>query len=103
MVRREERDGADPVTACEAAALPGGPDREREEHQEHRVQAGQLVRIDDFLVTVGLADGTLRTFRRDGNVPKVELHDPMKAHRDMLSALTDKDMHDLTAYLVTLK
>jgi cytochrome c oxidase cbb3-type subunit 3 len=64
---------------------------------------GQLVRIDDFLVTVGLADGTLRTFRRDGNVPKVEVHDPMKAHRDMLSTYTDKDMHDVTAYLVTLK
>jgi cytochrome c oxidase cbb3-type subunit 3 len=64
---------------------------------------GQLVRIDDFLVTVGLADGTLRTIRRDGNLPKVEIHDPMKAHRDMLSTYTDKDMHDLTAYLVTLK
>jgi cytochrome c oxidase cbb3-type subunit 3 len=64
---------------------------------------GQLVRIDDFLVTVGLADGTLRTFRRDGNVPKVEVRDPMKAHRDMLAAYSDKDMHDVTAYLVTLK
>jgi cytochrome c oxidase cbb3-type subunit 3 len=64
---------------------------------------GQLVRIDDFLVTVGLPDGALRTFRRDGNVPKVEVHDPMKAHRDMLATYSDKDMHDVTAYLVTLK
>ncbi len=64
---------------------------------------GQVVRIDDFLVTVGLADGTLRTIRRDGNVPKVEVHDPMKGHRDLLSTYTDKDMHDVTAYLVTLK
>jgi cytochrome c oxidase cbb3-type subunit 3 len=64
---------------------------------------GQLVRIDDFLVTVGLADGALRTIRRDGNVPKVEVHDPMKGHRDLLSTYTDKDMHDVTAYLVTLK
>jgi cytochrome c oxidase cbb3-type subunit 3 len=64
---------------------------------------GQLVRIDDFLVTVGMPDGTVRTIRRDGNVPKVEIHDPMKAHRDMLATYTDKDMHDVTAYLVTLK
>jgi cytochrome c oxidase cbb3-type subunit 3 len=64
---------------------------------------GRLVRIDDFLVTVGLADGTLRTFRRDGDVPKVEVHDPMQAHRDLLAVYTDKDMHDVTAYLVTLK
>jgi cytochrome c oxidase cbb3-type subunit 3 len=64
---------------------------------------GRLLRIDDFLVTVGLADGTLRTIRRDGAVPKVEIRDPMKAHRDMLSVYTDKAMHDVTAYLVTLK
>lgn len=64
---------------------------------------GRLVRIDDFLVTVALADGTSRTFRREGDVPKVEVHDPMQAHRDLLQVYTDKDMHDVTAYLVTLK
>ncbi len=64
---------------------------------------GRLVRIDDFLVTVGLADGMTRTFARKGDVPKVEVRDPMKAHKDLLSVYTDKDMHDVTAYLVTLK
>ena len=64
---------------------------------------GRLARIDDFLVTVGMADGTLQTFRRNGDVPKVEVRDPMKAHRDLLAVYTDKDMHDVTAYLVTLK
>lgn len=64
---------------------------------------GRMVRIDDFYVTLGLADGTLRTFRRNGDVPKVEIHDPMKAHRDLLTTYSDKDMHDVTAYLVTLK
>lgn len=64
---------------------------------------GRLVRIDDFLVTLALADGSTRTFRRVGETPKVEVRDPMKAHRDLLSVYTDKDMHDLTAYLVTLK
>jgi cytochrome c oxidase cbb3-type subunit 3 len=65
---------------------------------------GRLVRIDDFLVTARLADGTSRTFRREGDdAPKVVVHDPMKAHRDLLAVYTDKDMHDVTAYLVTLK
>jgi cytochrome c oxidase cbb3-type subunit 3 len=64
---------------------------------------GRLVRIDDFLVTVGLADGTIRSFTRKGNEPGVEVRDPMKAHRDMLTEYTDKTMHDVTAYLVTLK
>jgi cytochrome c oxidase cbb3-type subunit III len=64
---------------------------------------GQLVRIDDFLVTIQIADGTAHTFRRDGDVPKIVVHDPMKAHRNLLSEYTDKDIHDVTAYLVTLK
>jgi len=65
---------------------------------------GRLIRIDDFFVTLGLADGSARTIRRVGdNLPKVEIHDPMKGHRDLLSTYTDKDMHDVTAYLVTLK
>jgi cytochrome c oxidase cbb3-type subunit 3 len=64
---------------------------------------GRLVRIDDFLVTIALADSTVHTFRRDGDVPKVEVHDPTKAHRDLLSVYTDQQMHDVTAYLVTLK
>src|SRR5262249_14320598 len=64
---------------------------------------GRLVRIDDFLVTIAVADGSIRTFRRVGDVPKVEVRDPMQAHRDLLSVYTDKDMHDVTAYLVTLK
>jgi cytochrome c oxidase cbb3-type subunit III len=64
---------------------------------------GRLVRIDDFFVMVGLPDGTVRTFRREGETPKVDVRDPMKAHRDLLAVYTDKDMHDVTAYLVTLK
>ena len=64
---------------------------------------GALVRVDDFLVTLMQADGTQRTFRRDGDVPGVEIHDPMKAHKELLPKYTDKDIHDLTAYLVTVK
>jgi cytochrome c oxidase cbb3-type subunit 3 len=64
---------------------------------------GQLVRIDHFLVTLRLADGTIRSFSRDGDVPKVEVRDPLKGHRDLLLQYTDKNIHDVTAYLVTLK
>jgi cytochrome c oxidase cbb3-type subunit 3 len=64
---------------------------------------GKLVRIDEFMVSLELPDGTVRSFRREGDVPRVTVHDPMQAHRDLLAAYTDKDMHDVTAYLVTLK
>ncbi len=35
--------------------------------------------------------------------PKVEVNDPREAHRKLLPTYTDKDIHDVTAYLVTLK
>jgi len=65
---------------------------------------GTLVRKDDFIVTLTLPDGTRRTVSLDGgDVPKVEVHDPLEAHRQLALALDDKDMHDVTAYLATLK
>jgi cytochrome c oxidase cbb3-type subunit 3 len=67
------------------------------------VMEGRLVRIDDFLVTLANADGTVSTIRRDGGQPKVEITDPIQAHRDLLAVYTDKNMHDVTAYLVTVK
>lgn len=68
-----------------------------------QVVEGRLVRIDDFLVTLANGDGSLTTIRRDGGQPKVEVNDPMRAHRDLLAVYTDKNMHDVTAYLVTVK
>jgi cytochrome c oxidase cbb3-type subunit III len=94
--RRERAEAAQGTptarTVMVAITLPSGENVE-----------GQLVRMDDFLVTAKLADGTERTFRRDGDVPKVVVHDPMKTHTDLLSEYTDRDIHDVTAYLVTLK
>jgi len=64
---------------------------------------GTLVRKDDFLVTLIAADGTRRSIPRDGDNPKVELHDPHEAHKKLAPTLDDKDMHDVTAYLATVK
>ena len=64
---------------------------------------GNLGRIDDFIVTLTQPDGATRTIRRDGDTPKVEVHDPLKPHKDLLPVYTDKDIHDVTAYLVTIK
>ena len=64
---------------------------------------GQLNRIDDFIVILTLKDGSTQSFRRTGDVPNVEIRDPRAAHRNLLPEYTDKDIHDVTAYLVTLK
>ena len=61
------------------------------------------MRIDDFTVSFTEDDGTPRTVRRNGDTPRVEVHDPIQAHRDLLRVYTDKDIHNVTAYLVTLK
>jgi cytochrome c oxidase cbb3-type subunit 3 len=64
---------------------------------------GPLVQLDDFLVSLRMPDGSERTFRREGDVPKVEVKDPMQGHKTLLDTLKNKDMHDVTAYLETLK
>ena len=64
---------------------------------------GRLDRIDDFMVVLTQADGTPRSFRRSGSAPHVQITDPLEGHKKLLVKYTDEDIHDVTAYLVTLK
>jgi cytochrome c oxidase cbb3-type subunit 3 len=67
---------------------------------------GKLVRRDDFLVILTLPDGTRRSIARHDGVPKVEVKDPNEAHKKMVLELDDpenRNLHDVTAYLATLK
>lgn len=64
--------------------------------------SGVLVRIDTFHVSLRDASGEYQTVRRGPNV-KVEIRDPLAAHHELLDRYTDEDMHNLLAYLVTLK
>jgi cytochrome c oxidase cbb3-type subunit III len=65
--------------------------------------SGQLLKLDDFIVTLLLEDGSPRSVRRTGATPKVEVQDPIAKHRELLGVLTNANMHDVTAYLATLK
>ncbi len=65
--------------------------------------SGRLTYIDDFELKIAGDDGAIRSFARDGDVPRVEIVDPLQGHKELLSALTDADMCNVTAYLVTLK
>ena len=64
---------------------------------------GRLERIDDFGVSLTTTDGVRRSFSTSGDTPKVEIHDPVQPHKDLLRTYTDTDIHNVTAYLVTLK
>lgn len=65
--------------------------------------SGLLLFLSDYAVSLQDASGERHTVSRHGDVPKIEMKDPLQSHLDRQPLLTDKQMHDLTAYLATLK
>jgi mono/diheme cytochrome c family protein len=63
---------------------------------------GVLDRIDDFNVSLQDESGQYHSFERGPGV-KVEKHDPYATHVELLDEYTDKDIHDVVAYLETFK
>ena len=66
---------------------------------------GTLVRKDDWLVILTLPDGTRKSMPRTPTM-KIDVTDPQAAHKKMVIELddpTNKKMHDVTAYLWTVK
>jgi len=66
---------------------------------------GTLVRKDDFIVILTLPDGTRKSMVRSSGM-KVDVKDPKDPHKTMVLELDDpenKRMHDMTAYLATIK
>jgi cytochrome c oxidase cbb3-type subunit 3 len=64
--------------------------------------SGTLVQLDDFNVSVRDASGVVQTFKRTADL-KVVKNDPLAAHIALLGTITDKQVHDVVAYLETLK
>lgn len=63
---------------------------------------GTLKRLDDFTVSLYDSSGDYHEWTRGPGV-KVDVKDPLRGHRELLGKYTDADMHNLLAYLVTLK
>jgi cytochrome c oxidase cbb3-type subunit III len=61
---------------------------------------GKLVYADEFYVTL-LVKGARHTWAR--GLAKVEIHDPLAGHVALLTKYTDKEIHDLFAYLESLQ
>lgn len=62
---------------------------------------GRIVQDDEFTIGVVAQDGWYRSWPRAS--VKVEVHDPLQAHRELTTKYTNADLHNLFAYLVTLK
>jgi len=67
-----------------------------------RVQ-GELDHLSAFIVALRDSDGTYHSFARHDSIPKVVVTNRLQWHIDRLPQWRDADIHDLTAYLVTLK
>jgi cytochrome c oxidase cbb3-type subunit III len=64
--------------------------------------SGTLVQMDDFSVSLRDGTGQYRSFKRAAGVTVVK-HDPYAAHVALLDTYTDKNIHDVVAYLESLK
>lgn len=63
---------------------------------------GVLVQMDDFTVSLRDASGDYHSWRRTPDL-KVLKTDPYAAHIELLDRISDKNMHDVVAYLARLK
>ena len=63
--------------------------------------SGKLAHLDEFDASLYDAHG-YHSFRRTPGT-KVEVQNPLAAHEELLKHLTDREMHDVTTYLETLK
>lgn len=90
MMYPESRHGQKPVTVTATVTLASG----------ERI-SGKLDYLDEFAVGLIDSSGWYRSFAR--NDVKVEVHDPLAAHRELLGKITQADFHNLFAYLETLK
>jgi len=62
---------------------------------------GRIKTIDDFDVSIVDAAGGYHSWPR--HAVTVQPADPLKGHRDLLARYSDVDVHNVTAYLATLK
>ena len=64
--------------------------------------AGRVTQLSDFRIV--LVDSAGKTHEIDrGAVGDVQINDPLASHQEMIMTLTNDDMHNVTAYLETLR
>ncbi len=66
-----------------------------------KVFVGSQVYSDEFVISLRDKNNWIHTW--DRKLVKVEIKDPLAAHEKLLSTYTDENLHDLFAYLETLK
>lgn len=70
--------------------------------QGEQAVSGELVRIDDFDVSLRDASGQFRSWTRSAGL-QVDVEDPLARHHELLDVYTDRDIHNVVRYLESLK
>jgi cytochrome c oxidase cbb3-type subunit 3 len=70
--------------------------------RDGKTLAGTVKHQDDFYISLYDAEGNYHSIALEKGV-KVQVEDKLLFHRQMLDKYTNTQMHDLTAYLMTLK
>lgn len=63
--------------------------------------SGRVAYRDEFTITLIDSEGWSHSF--PAGAVKIEIDDPLRAHTDLLGRYTDEEIHDVFAYLQTLK
>jgi cytochrome c oxidase cbb3-type subunit 3 len=93
-----------PVDLQQHMVYPGGKTGTRTASvttADGKVYEGKIRDLDEFSIGFVCQDGWYRSFPLDQ--VKAEIKDPLEAHRELMSKYTDADVHNLFAYLETLK
>jgi cytochrome c oxidase cbb3-type subunit 3 len=86
-----------------SSAKPETPTRVTVKTAAGETYEGELVRYDDFIVALRQPGGRYRSFGRGSGALEVEIDDPRQGHLQLLPKYADKNIHDVTAYLASLK
>lgn len=83
------------------AATPSTPTKVIVQLASGEQISGTLDHLDEFTVSLEDSAGWHRSFSRESVT--VDVQDPRAAHEELLPKYTDQQMHDIFAYLETLK
>jgi cytochrome c oxidase cbb3-type subunit III len=64
--------------------------------------SGRVAQVSDFRITLVDREGKTRVIDRDAGV-SVQIKDPLAPHQELMMTLSNDDMHNVTAYLNSLK
>jgi len=85
------RAGESPLATTATVTMPDGA-----------TIAGRVTQVSDFRIALVDRAGQTHVIDRGPRV-EVQMQDPLAAHQEMIMTLTNDDMHNVTAYLATLK